>query len=124
MNQDTRCKERCHGLRIIFVTDFHIDSLADWGSVYDILDVYPYLTIQQARLIHNFHAVSDIGMKAAMLFNVIDSMLEYQSSLSTEQILLISELVNYNLHTRQSLYDAFERVRKSRGSDIRLILQK
>lgn len=107
-------------MRTIFVTNFHIDSLADWSSVYDISDVHPYLTVQQARLIHNFHAVSDIGIKAAMLFNVINSMLEYQSHLSDEQILLISELVNYDLHTRQSLCDAFERVRKSRGSDIQL----
>lgn len=92
--------------------------------MYDILDVHPYLTIQQAKLIHNFHAVSDIGMKAAMLFNVINSMLEYQARLYNEQILLISELVNYDLHTRQSLCDAFECVRKSRGSDIQLILRK
>lgn len=107
-------------MRTIFVTNFHIDSLADWSSVYDILDVHPYLTVQQAKLARNFHAASDIGIKAVMLFNMVESMLEFQPNLSSEQINFISELVNYNLHTRQSLYDAFENVRKSRGSDIQL----
>lgn len=105
----------------IVIPKVYFDSLADWTSVYDIMDVYPYLTVQQARLANNFHKVDDVGMKATMLFNMISSMIEH-SSLTKDQILFITELVNFNEDIRNDLVEAFNNVRKLRGSDIFLQL--
>ena len=105
-------------MTITISTDY-FDSLVDWASVYDIIDVYPHLTMQQARLVHNFHAVEDIGMKAAMLFNIISSMIKH-SELSDSQITFISELVNFDDRVRAELIAAFNHVSKVKGSDLLL----
>lgn len=101
----------------IVIPRVYFDSLADWTSVYDIMEIHPYLTVQQARLAYNFHKVDDVGMKATMLFNMISSMIEH-SSLTEGQILFITELVNFNEAIRDDLVGAFNNVRKLRGSDI------
>lgn len=106
---------------VIAIPTVYFESLADWTSVYDILEVHPYLTVQQARLAHNFHKVQDVGMKATMLFNIVSSMVEH-SKLTNDQFLFIAELVNFDENIRTNLVEAFNRVRKMRGSDILLQL--
>ena len=95
---------------IIEIPDFYIDSLTNWDDVYDVLEVHTFLTLQQAKVAHKFHIYSDIGMKAHVLYNLIDLMLKNSSALSEQQFWLVVELINFDTNYREDLIASFNKI--------------
>lgn len=115
------CVSRKEIAMTIVIPAVYFESLTNWSSIYDIMEVHPYLTVQQARLACNFHKVHDVGRKATMLFNIVSSMVKH-SKLTNDQYLFIAEFVNFDKNIRTDLVEAFNRVRTIRASDIVLQL--
>lgn len=95
---------------IIEIPDFYIDSLTNWNDVYDILEVHKFLTLRQAMIAYRFHTYSDIGMKAHVLYNLIDLMLKNSSALSEQQFWLVVELINFDMNHKEDLIASFNKI--------------
>lgn len=99
----------------IVIGDTLFDSLVNWTSVYDILDANPFLTYQESRIASNFHRYTDEGMKAHVLYTLVNSMFSKSSVLTEEQVVLVSELVNFDSDLKYGIVEAFNKISKKSG---------
>lgn len=104
---------------VIQIPEFEFDSLINWKDPYDVKMVYPGLTMQECRLASNFHSFNKLDAKASSLLQIVQSMND-SSRLEDEQLLFITELINFNAPIRDTLIRLFNSKAKTHHVDVRL----
>lgn len=102
----------------IIIPDFQFDSLVGWTSVDDIMTIFPFLTPQEATLACRFQRFNSADIKAAVMFNIICSMYENCEELSDDQILFITELLNWNQELKNDIVEFINTLSASQSMNI------